>query len=151
MRRFLVRIAAVVLSLVVIQSAAPSNRTADESAVREVVARYMDAREKRDARALEALFTDDADQMTTGGEWRRGRNNVVQGAQASSERNPGARRIVVEAVRFVAADVALADGRYEVGTERNRTTLVLTRGADGWRIAAIRNMAPANGRPPAPR
>jgi hypothetical protein len=45
--------------------------------------------------------------------------------------------------------VALADGRYELtglaGGESRKmwTTLVLTRGADGWRIAAIRNMLPA--------
>ena len=138
-----------VLCLIVTQSPTAQNRAVDENAVRDVVARYMDAREQRDARALEALFTDDADQVTTGGEWRRGRQNVVQGAQASSERNPGSRRIIVEAVRFVAPGVALADGRYEIGTERNRTTLVLTRGGDAWRIAAIRNMAPATG--PAPR
>jgi uncharacterized protein (TIGR02246 family) len=145
-----VRIAAVgVLCLIMTQSPTAQNRAVDENAVRDVVARYMDARERQDARALEALFTDDADQMTTGGEWRRGRQNVVQGAQASSERNPGARRIIVEAVRFVAPGVALADGRYEVGAQRNRTTLVLTRGGDAWRIAAIRNMAPATG--PAPR
>jgi uncharacterized protein (TIGR02246 family) len=146
-----VRIAAVgVVCLIMTQSTAAQNRAADESSVRALVARYMDAREKRDARALEALFTDDADQVTTGGEWRRGRQNLVRGAQASSERNPGARRIIVEAVRFVAPDVALADGRYEIDARRNWTTLVLTRGADGWRIAAIRNMAPTT-QPPAPR
>jgi len=146
-----VRIAAAgVLCLIMTQGAVAQNRTADESAVRDLVARYMDAREKRDGRALEALFTEDADQVTTGGEWRRGRQNLVQGAQASSERNPGARRIIVEAVRFVAPGVALADGRYEVGARRNWTTLVLARTADGWRIAAIRNMAPTT-QPPAAR
>jgi len=45
--------------------------------------------------------------------------------------------------------VALADGRYELtglagGATRSMwTSLVLTRGTDGWRIAAIRNMLPA--------
>jgi uncharacterized protein (TIGR02246 family) len=138
----------VVLCLILTQGTAAQDRAADESAVRDLVARYMDAREKRDARALEALFTEDADQVTTGGEWRRGRQNLVQGAQGSSERNPGARRIIVEAVRFVAPGVALADGRYEIGTRRNWTTVVCTRAADGWRIAAIRNMAPTT-QPPA--
>jgi uncharacterized protein (TIGR02246 family) len=143
-----VRIAAVgVLCLIVTQGAAAQNRTVDEGAVRDLVARYMDAREKRDGRALETLFTEDADQVTTGGEWRRGRQNLVQGAQASSERNPGARRIILEAVRFVAPDVALADGRYEIGTRRNWTTFVFTRGTGGWRIAAIRNMAPTSQSP----
>jgi hypothetical protein len=80
-----VRIAvAGLLWLIMTQSTAAQNRAADESTVRDLVARYMDAREKRDGRALEALFTEDADQVTTGGEWRRGRQNLVRGAQASS-------------------------------------------------------------------
>jgi uncharacterized protein (TIGR02246 family) len=146
-----VRIAAVgILCLIMTQNTAAQNRAADESAVRDLVARYMEAREKRDARALEALFTEDADQVTTGGEWRRGRQNLVRGAQASSERNPGTRRIIVEAVRFVAPGVALADGRYEIDARRNWTTLLLTRSGDGWRIAAIRNMTPTT-QAPAPR
>jgi hypothetical protein len=46
--------------------------------------------------------------------------------------------------------VALADGRYEItgmanGPSRKMwASLMLTRGADGWRIAAIRNMLPAS-------
>ena len=48
----------------------------DEAAVREVVRRYVNARELRDPKAIEALFTADADQHTTSGEWRRGRAQV---------------------------------------------------------------------------
>ena len=122
------------------------NPSADESAVREVVRRYVAAREARDPKAVEALFTEDADQFTTGGDWRRGRPAIVKGTAASSAQNPGRRDIAVEAVRFPAPGVALVDGRYEIvgGNPGRRmwTTLVLTRGTDGWRIAAIRNMVP---------
>jgi hypothetical protein len=51
-------------------------------------------------------------------------------------------------VRFLSADTAIADGPYEIaaasGGEARRmwTTLVVTREASGWRIAAIRNAAP---------
>ncbi len=125
---------------------------ADEGAVKEIVRRYVDARERRDAALLEALFTPDADQLTTAGEWRKGRDQVVRGGLASSQANPGSRQITIEAVRFVAPGVALADGRYEIagaaGTapRRMRTTFLITRaGSDGpWRIAAIRNMAPTD-------
>jgi uncharacterized protein (TIGR02246 family) len=122
----------------------------DEAAVREMVRKYVDAREKRDAGAIAALFTEDADQFTTSGEWRRGRDNVVRGGLASSERNPGVRRITLEAVRFPAPGVAIADGRYEIageqgGTSRMWTTFVLTRAPSGeWRITAIRNMVPTS-------
>ena len=121
----------------------------DEAAVREVVRRYVNARELKDPAAIEALFTSDADQHTTSGEWRRGRAQIVPGTLESSKRNPGTRMITVQAVRFITSDVAIADGPYEIagagGTRRMWATLVLKREADGWRIAAIRNMVPTGG------
>ena len=127
---------------------APGDRRADEAAVREVVRKYVDARELRDATAIEALFTSDADQQTTSGEWRRGRAQIVPGTLESSRRNAGTRTISVESVRFVTPDVAIVDGPYEIGAaggagpRRMRTTIVVTRAPGGWRIAAIRNMVP---------
>jgi uncharacterized protein (TIGR02246 family) len=107
----------------------------------------MAARAAQDPAAVASLFTDDADQFTSGGEWRRGRNRIRTGTDESSKRNPGARRISVEAVRFVTRDVAIADGPYEIATNstparRMWTTFVLVRTGDGWRISAIRNMVP---------
>jgi uncharacterized protein (TIGR02246 family) len=121
----------------------------DEAAVRRVVSRYVEARELSDARAVEELFTADADQLVSSGEWRKGRDAVVSGAMASSRNTGGRRTIAVESVRFVTADVAIADGRYELtglagGAARSMwATLVLRRTEKGWRIAAIRNMLPA--------
>jgi uncharacterized protein (TIGR02246 family) len=121
----------------------------DEAAVRDVVKRYVDAREKQDPQAIEALFTADADQLVSTGEWRKGRAEVVKGTMASSRSTGGTRTIVVESVRFLAPGVALADGRYELtglagGADRKMwTTLLVVRGAEGWRIAAIRNMLPS--------
>ena len=130
--------------------AAAQTAAADEAAVKEIVRKYVDAREKRDPKLLEALFTPDADQLVTTGEWRKGRENVVKGGLASSQASPGSRQIAIEVVRFVAPAVALADGRYEIAGEagaaprKMRTTFVVVRsGTSGeWRIAAIRNMAP---------
>ena len=124
-------------------------RTADERDVRQVVERYMAARAAEDPAAVAALFTTDADQFTTGGEWRRGRDQIRSGTAESSRRNPGTRRIAIEAVRFVTRDVAIADGPYEISTNgapprRMWTTLVLVQTGDGWRISAIRNMSPTS-------
>jgi uncharacterized protein (TIGR02246 family) len=127
---------------------------ANEAAIRELVQKYMDARELQDPRALEALFTSDADQLVSSGEWRKGRNDVVQGTLKSSQNMAGKRAITGESVRFLSPDVAIADGRYEITglpnsqTRKMWTTLVLTRTSDGWRIAAIRNMLPAPPPPP---
>jgi uncharacterized protein (TIGR02246 family) len=138
-------VASIVLQPVFAQDA-PA--VADEAAVRDVVRRYVEARDRRDAKVLESLFTADADQLTTAGEWRQGRDTVVSGSLASSQRNPGARQIAIETVRMITRDVAIADGRYEIAAaggaaaRKMRTTFVLTRAGTVWRIAAIRNMAP---------
>lgn len=121
----------------------------DEAAIREVVRQYVDARERIDPKAVEQLFTSDADQLVSSGEWRKGREAVVRGTMASSSSTGGKRTITVESVRFIASDVAIADGRYELtglagGATRSMwTTLVLKRIGKEWRITAIRNMLPA--------
>lgn len=118
-------------------------QSADEAAVREVVRKYVDARDHPDARTLEALFTADADQLVSSGQWRKGREDVVRGTVASSKNETGKRTITVESVRFLAPGVALADGRYEIGDRKMWTSLLITREGATWKIAAIRNMLPA--------
>jgi len=122
---------------------------ADDAAVRDVVKRYMDARERIDPKATAELFTADADQLVSSGEWRRGLDAVVKGTTASSQNNSGKRTITVETVRFLSADVAIVDGRYELVSDNTRkmwASLVMKKTAGGWKIAAIRNMLPATTR-----
>jgi hypothetical protein len=72
---------------------------------------------------------------------------------ASSQATGGKRTVTIESLRFLGADAALADGRYDLtglagGQDRHMwTSIVLVKTAAGWKIAAIRNMLPA---PPAP-
>ncbi len=121
----------------------------EEAAVREIVQKYMDARDRQDPRAIESLFTPDADQLVSSGEWRKGRPDVVKGTLASSQSSGGKRTITVESIRFLAPGAALADGRYDLtglagGETRHMwTSLVLVKTAAGWKISAIRNMLPA--------
>src|SRR5271154_2050744 len=70
----------------------------DEVAIRQVVQKYVDARESMDAKAIEALFTADADQLVSTGEWRKGRGDVVKGTMASSQSSAGKRTITVVSV-----------------------------------------------------
>jgi uncharacterized protein (TIGR02246 family) len=124
----------------------------DEAAVRDVVSNYVAARDRGDAAAVAAVFTEHADQLTSSGEWRRGRDVLVRGTLASSKANSGARTITIKTVRFPAADVAIADGEYVIAatsTAQARkmwTSFVMIRSGGRWRIDAIRNMLPA---PPA--
>jgi uncharacterized protein (TIGR02246 family) len=130
---------------------APSSAAGDETAIKEVVRKYVDAREARDPKAIEPLLTADADQLVSDGTWRRGRDSLVRGMLESSRRTGGRRNITVESVRLLSNDVAIADGRYTQtglaggGNREMWTTIVLRRGPDGWRITAIRNMLPAKG------
>jgi uncharacterized protein (TIGR02246 family) len=126
-----------------------SDGSADEAAIRQVVRNYLVARERRDPKAVANVFTPDADQLVSTGEWRRGREELVRGTLASSESTGGHRTIAIQKIRLLAPSVAIADGPYDLtglaGGQSRRmwTTFVLTRGSEGWRIAAIRNMRPS--------
>src|SRR5947209_11243908 len=85
----------------------------DGAAIRGVVKSYIDARDRDDAKAVAALFTSDADQLVSSGEWRKGRDEVVKGTLAST-RSGGKRTITIETIRHIAPGVAIADGRYEL-------------------------------------
>ena len=108
---------------------------------------YVAARERSDAAGIGALFADGADQLTSAGEWRKGRDEIVRGTLASSKQTSGTRTIALETIRFPASGVALADGQYNRRRAGRHpeiwTTFLLVRTSDSWRIAAIRNMLPA--------
>ena len=105
--------------------------------MRDVVRQYVDAREARDPKAVAALFTADADQLVSSGEWRLGRDNVVSGSLASSAQSAGKRTIDVERVHFVSTDVAIADGRYSItgmgeGNDRRMWSTFVMVKSSGW-------------------
>jgi uncharacterized protein (TIGR02246 family) len=147
--RLLLTIATCLTTVLSLAAQTAPRRGEDETAIRAVVSKYVDARQQSDARAIEALFTADADQLVSSGEWRKGREAVVRGTLASSKDTGGTRTITVESIRFISPDVAVADGRYEISglsdgqTRRMWATFLFNRTPDGWRIAAIRNMLPA--------
>lgn len=151
--RILIAAAAILSLCVAPRAIAQSVSSADDTQIREVVRKYMAARELQDPKAVEALFTADADQLVSSGEWRRGRPDIVKGTLASTRNSGGTRTITIETIRLIAPTVALADGRYELaglagGATRSMwSSFTLVRGSDGWQIAAIRNMLPA---PPVP-
>ncbi|WP_422931460.1 YybH family protein [Singulisphaera sp. PoT] len=120
-----------------------------DAAIRRVIQNYVEAREASDPKAIGLLFVEDADQLVSDGTWRRGREELVKGMLESSKKNPAKRTIEVVSVRRLAAEIALADGRYvqkarDGGSDRVMwTAITLKHGPEGWQIAAIRNMLPA--------
>ena len=125
-----------------------ADRAADEAAIRKVIQAFLDTREANDPAALGALLTADVDQQQTSGNTRRGREAVVSGSLATQQATGGTRTITVDTLRFVSADVAIADGRYDStgradgSDQRMLTSMVLRREGGAWKIAAIRNMIP---------
>lgn len=122
----------------------------EEAAIRDLVKKYVEAREKIDPDATRALFTSDADQLVSTGEWRKGIDHVVQGSMKSSrDAKGGTRTITLESIRFITDTVAIADGRYvltgagQSSTRQMWTCLVFNKVGGQWKIAAIRNMLPA--------
>src|SRR5690606_33620642 len=126
------------------------DRTSDEAAIRAVVASFIATREASDPESLRALLTEDADQRVTSGSVRAGRDAVVQGSLQTTQETGGRRTISLETIRFITADVAIADGPYDIvgrsdGPDRHYITTMVLRRVDGeWKIAAIRNMQPAS-------
>ena len=126
-----------------------ADRAADEKAIKAVIQAFLDKRDANDAAGLSALLTADADQQQTSGDRRSGRDAVVKGSLSTQQSTGGKRTIAVDSIRFVAADVALADGRYDSvgradGSDLHMlTSIVLRREAGAWKIAAIRNMLPS--------
>ena len=143
-----------VFAIVMLAGASPavaqtSDRAADEAAVKKVIKAFIDTREANDTAGLTALLTTDVDQRQTSGSMRSGRDAVVSGSLATQQSTGGRRTITVDSLRFIGADVAIADGRYDSvgrtdGTDqRMLTSMVLRREGGAWKIAAIRNMLPS--------
>lgn len=117
--------------------------------VREVLKRYVEGRQARDLEEVLSVLDPEVDQLTSRGEWRRGREAATAGMKRSSKANPGDRSLQVESVRFLDKLVALADARYVIqGTDGPDRILwssftLVNRPEKGWQITSIRNQKPA--------
>jgi uncharacterized protein (TIGR02246 family) len=145
------------LVLIALTLATPGFVAAQEAAVtpqqrQEIVAlidAYSEARAKQDRTMLESILTAEVDQLTSSGEWRKGKEGSMQGMGRSSQANPGTRTLTVQNVRLLGPQVALVDARYDIrspqGVTRNMWSSFMVVQANGkWRISAIRNMLPTN-------
>jgi len=121
----------------------------DRQEIIQLVDAYANARSQNDPDKIRSLFTADADQLVSSGEWRHGMESLVEGMMRSSQNNPGERTLTVETVRFIDRNTAIADARYEIkatdGTlvRQMWSTFVTVRRKGRWKISAIRNMLPA--------
>jgi hypothetical protein len=112
-----------------------------------LIDQYSQAREKKDTLLLKSILTTDVDQLVSSGEWRNGVQTSVKGMLRSSESNPGSRKLIVEKIRFLNKESAIADARYEIHntdgiTRKMWSTFIMVYDKPQWKITAIRNMLP---------
>jgi hypothetical protein len=121
------------------------DRLTDESEIRRVTQEYILRRDEGDEAGLRALLSANADQRLTSGRMRSGRDAVVSGSLQSTQNSGGKRVISLESIRFLGADVAVANGTYDSlgradGTDLHMLTTIVFWRVDGdWVIDAIRN------------
>ena len=128
----------------------PAKSTADDAAIRSVIRQHDETRNKGDWKKLGELFTQDAEQFTSAGEWRRGRPAIEKSvAQIMATTYKGATYATkVESVRMITPTVALVDGAFEIsnigggGRRVGHNTYVMVKEGDRWHIAAARSMVP---------
>lgn len=119
-----------------------------EQDIKSLIDKYAEVREKQDTVLLKSILTEEIDQLVSTGEWRRGMRTAVEGMKRSSSSNPGGRTLTVDHIRFINAETAIVDARYEIqntdGTLRKMwSTFIVVYEAGTWKITAIRNMLPA--------
>jgi len=145
----------IVLLIFIILTSATSTfaqNTSDENKhkqeITSLIEKYTQSRETLDTVLLKSILTLDIDQLVSSGEWRTGIEGAMKGMVRSSTSNPGDRTIKIEKIRFINAESAIVDARYEIqntdGTMRKMwSTFVVVYTGDMWKITAIRNMLPA--------
>jgi uncharacterized protein (TIGR02246 family) len=132
--------------------ATASEKALAEDAIRASAARYSEAYARRDARAMAALWTEDAIYVNSRGEVVRGRSNLERiFAESLQVVADGARhRDVVEAIDFITPTVVYRRGTFElldedgVVTRQGVYTSVMVKEHDEWLIATVHSAVPPN-------
>jgi uncharacterized protein (TIGR02246 family) len=128
---------------IVVVTLSAQGRAADEAAMRAHAVAIENGINKRDAAALSALFTPDADEINGDGPRIVGRDAMRRVDGAELAKWPPTRRfnLAVTGIRFLGPDTAIVEtlARFSEGPVRaNRGTWVAVRQDGKWLIAALR-------------
>jgi uncharacterized protein (TIGR02246 family) len=127
--------------------AAANPRETDEKAIRQIVDAVTKAFNAKEAKALAALFTEDAEIVSEEGAVTQGRGAIEQVFESVFDEKPkGKIEIHVDSIRFVGAATAIEDGTTVVTdqpgepAERNRYTVVYVKQDGKWLMASARDL-----------
>jgi uncharacterized protein (TIGR02246 family) len=131
------------------QTTASQERESDVRAITEVLASFIKAYNEKDAKALGALFTPDAEIEDDEGEVTRGRKAIIEQFSEMFKESAGDRIAVdTDSVRFLGTDVAIEEGTASISTwpdtppRTNRYGVIYARQGGRWLHARIRDEQP---------
>jgi uncharacterized protein (TIGR02246 family) len=127
----------------------------EEAAIRKLYARYTEAWNKHEPKAMAAFWTIDGDYMEPDGRHAKGRDEVEKlftQEQQTVFKN-STLSLTIETVWFITQDVAMVDGKYDLSgvvdlqgkqlpVRTGHLTAILLREDGTWKVAAGRAMIP---------
>jgi uncharacterized protein (TIGR02246 family) len=146
-RTFLLALVAATLAALSCRAAEPrsasvkQDRTADEAAIRALIAANEAASNRRDYQGVAATYLVDGEIWGVGHPRISGRDAIARSEEAYWSTAPATRHITmtVESIRFLTPDVALAEiTLVSPGELREIGTAVMVRRDTGWLTAAVR-------------
>jgi uncharacterized protein (TIGR02246 family) len=131
------------------QGTSSQERESDVRAITDVLASFIKAYNERDAKALGALFTPDAEIEDDDGEVTRGRGAIIEHFSEVFKESSGDRLAVdTDSLRFLGTDIAIEEGTASLSTgadapsRTNRYSVIYARQGGRWLHARIRDEQP---------
>ncbi len=130
-----------------------TGRAQNEKGIRKVLAGFIEAWNKHDAKAFSMVFAEDADFINVGGTSTHGRVEVekLHAPRFATNLKDTYQKIMETKIRFIKAGVAAVDARWEMTGAKNREgqdiplrrgllNFVMTKEGDKWFITVMHNM-----------
>jgi uncharacterized protein (TIGR02246 family) len=134
-----------------VQTETPHERESDVRAITDLLASFVKAYNAKDAKALGALFTSDAEIQDEVGEVTRGRDAIVVRFTGIFKESGGDKLAVdTDSLRFLGTDIAIEGGTASLSTgadtppHTNRYSVIYARQGGRWLHALIRDEPPEN-------
>jgi uncharacterized protein (TIGR02246 family) len=157
MKRHCAQLLLAVSTLVLAGSAVGGSTTAapgsDEDAIRGVLANFVEAWNKHDAKAFSMAFAEDADFTNVVGRTARGRKEVeaFHAPRFATQFKKSNQKIVGSTIRLIKPDVAAVDARWEmtgamgsdgqdIPLRKGLLSFVMTKDGNTWLITVMHNM-----------
>lgn len=126
------------------QTSQPTALSAEEAAVRATISRFFEGWNTHNADLMVSAYAEDIDHIDVFGEWQKGRETLrkeLARLHAGPLKN-SQKKFVIEKIRFLKPDVAIAQVSSESQNGLNLGTFVLEKQKEGWLTVSFTNVAP---------